>query len=69
MHGNFGGKRGVVERNCASDEARAVLGERGRVRGGGRGARGGSEHIRAVVRWCVGKMGKKIRRRTGANTC
>ena len=48
MCGNFGGKRGVVERNRASDEARAVLGERGRVRGGGRGARGDSQHVRAA---------------------
>ena len=27
MHGDFVGKRGVVEHNCASDEARAVVGE------------------------------------------
>ena len=34
----FSGKRGVVERNRASDEAQAV-GERGRVREGGWGRR------------------------------
>ena len=38
MHGNFGGRRGAVERNRASDGARAVLGERGRVHEGGGGA-------------------------------
>ena len=30
MNSDFGGKRGVVERNRASDEARSVFGERGR---------------------------------------
>ena len=59
MHGNFGGKKGGVERNRASDEARAMLEERGRVRGGGCGARGDSQHIGAVVRWRVGKNGSK----------
>ena len=66
-HGNFDGKIGVVERNRAADEARAVLGEGGRVRGGERGARGDSQHIRAVVRRRIGKMGRKLRRRTGAS--
>ena len=60
MHGNFGGKRGVVERNRASYEGWAVLGEPRRVRGGERGVKGDSEHIRAVVRWRVGKMGQKL---------
>ena len=55
MHGNFCGKKGVVERNRASDETRAVLEKRGRVRGGGRGARGDSQYIGAVVRWHVEK--------------
>ena len=49
MNGDFGGKRGFVERNRASDEARAVLGERGGVCEGGAGARGDSQHIGAVV--------------------
>ena len=35
MYGNFAGKIGVVDRHRASDEARAVLGERGCVRGVG----------------------------------
>ena len=69
MHGNFGSKRSVVERNRASDEVPAVLGELGRVRRGGRDARGDSQHIGAVIRWRVGKMGRKLRRRTGASTC
>ena len=43
-------KRGVVERKRASYKARAVLGERGRVGGGERGARGDNQHIGAVVR-------------------
>ena len=50
MHGKFVDKTGIVERNHASDEVWAVLGERGRVRGGARGARGNSQHIEAVVR-------------------
>ena len=55
MHGNFGGKRSDIERNRTSDEARAVLGERGHVRESGRGARADSRHIGAVVCWRVGK--------------
>ena len=64
-----GAKRGVVERNRAPDQARAMLGERGRVRGGRDGARGDSQHIGAVVSWHVRKMGRKLRRRTGASAC
>ena len=69
MHRDFGGKRGVVESNRASDDARAVLGERERVRESVAGARSDSQHIGAVVRWCVRKMGPKLRRRIGASTC
>ena len=69
MHGNLGDKRGVVERNQASGEARVVFGERGRVREGGSGARADRQHIGAVVRWRVGKMGQKLRKRTGVSTC
>ena len=68
MYGNFGGKRGIAGRNRASDEAQAVLDERGRAREGGRGARGGSQHLETVVRWCVEKVGRSLRRRTGAST-
>ena len=53
MDGDFGGKRGVVDRSCAPDEGCAVLGERGRVRESGRGARGIIQYIGAVVLWSV----------------
>ena len=69
MYDSLGGKRGIFERYRTFDEVRAVLGERGHVREGGRCARVDSQHIRTVVRWLVGKMGKKFRRRTGASTC
>ena len=69
MHGNFGGKTGVIECNRASDEARVVLRERGHVREREGGARGDSQHIGAVVSWRTVKMGRKIRRRTGESTC
>ena len=65
MHGNFGGKRCVFERNCASDETWAVLGQRGYITGDGRGSRGDTQHIGAVVRWGIRKMGRILRRRTG----
>ena len=53
MHGEIVGERGFVERNRASDGARAVLGDRGCVREGVDVARGDSLHIGAVVRWHV----------------